>query len=438
MEMISKNQWINSLNIFSSKILMPIMAILFICTNTVLNLWIGERIETIQNLLAIVVLFIVAVNLLSSPQNNLIPWLKSNVFVVAYFIIRLISLCQSGFDYSVIRTIFFEMFFLIGICRFTINAMDKRDFYIKFFIWFELIISLLCVLIFFVMPHLSSDMQEFVAASTYYEKSATASLFSNVNTAGIMAGFSIVLSIAIYKKNILPGKFVMVFGLYNIFALIFFGARSADIGIIVVLLFVGIKYISKSGNLKRFTIIALCLMILTLIPIYGMIGYYENKTTLSYESLEDKVNLLSSRRYMIWKESFIIQQDDLLFGKGNLKLEKEARQNLMTSIKPEDADYRYFLVTDLGPHNGYIGMISGTGWLGFLVFIAILIQRIRRSKSLESGNWYLLLIFFFAINCFESLFILNRFFICFYMFLILESDWEKGDETYLDNIKTDK
>lgn len=76
----------NSLNIPNSKSLMPIMAILFICTNTVLNLWIGERIETKQNLLAIMVLFIVAVNL--TYRNNLIPWLKSNMLVVVYFIIR--------------------------------------------------------------------------------------------------------------------------------------------------------------------------------------------------------------------------------------------------------------------------------------------------------------------------------------------------------------
>ena len=327
MEMISKKTWINSLNIFSSKILMPIMAILFICTNTVLNLWIGERIETIQNLLAIVVLFIVVVNLLSSPRDNLISWFKSNVLVVAYFIIRLISLWQSGFDYSVIRTIFFEMFFLIGICGCTINAVNVRNFYIKFFIWFELIISLLCVLIFFVMPYLSSGMQEFVATSTYYEKSAMASLFSNVNTAGIMAGFSIVLSIAIYKKNILPGKFVIAFGLYNVVALVFFGARSADIGVLTVLIFIGIKHISRSGKLKRFTIVALCLMVLTLIPIYGMIGHYESKETLSYEPLEDRVNTLSSTRYSIWKESFIIQQDDLLLGKGNLRRKRGAQRN---------------------------------------------------------------------------------------------------------------
>ena len=86
---------VNRLNVLVGKILMPIMAILFICTNTVLNLWIGERIETIQNLLAIVVLCVVVVDLLSPPRNNLIPWLKGNVLVVVYFIIRLISLWQS-------------------------------------------------------------------------------------------------------------------------------------------------------------------------------------------------------------------------------------------------------------------------------------------------------------------------------------------------------
>ncbi len=31
---------------------MPLMAVLFICTNTIINLWIDERIETIQNIIA--------------------------------------------------------------------------------------------------------------------------------------------------------------------------------------------------------------------------------------------------------------------------------------------------------------------------------------------------------------------------------------------------
>ena len=151
---------------------------------------------------------------------------------------------------------------------------------------------------------------------------------------------------------------------------------------------------------------------------------------------EYNLDQLSSSRYTIWKECFITQQDDLLFGKGNLKLEQQARKDFLKDFEKNNENYIFFNAVEFGPHNGYISMISGAGWLGLLLFIAILIQRIRRSKNLEKGNWYLMLVFIFAINCFESLFILNRFFACFYMFLILEADWEKEDYT-LEQINED-
>ena len=428
METVYTSSWLNRLHSLSSRILMPLMAVLFICTNTVINLWIDERIETIQNIIAIMVLMIVASYLLSAPRERLCPWIKSNILVIAYFIVRLISLWQCGFDYSVIRTICFEMFFLIGICGFTVDSRSGNRFYVKFFVWFEVIATALCVVIFLLMPHLGSGIQDAIIKFSYYDKANTAAIFSNVNTAGIMAGFSIVLAVVLYRKDILSKKTVIVFGIYNVCALVYFGSRAADVGVAAVVLFFIIKKLAPKINIKKFTIVALCIMVLTLVPIYGLIGHYESKASLSYEPLEDKLNLVSSTRYAICKECFITQQDDLLFGKGSLKLEQQARKDLMKEYQPGSVDYRYFTTVELGPHNGYISMISGAGWLGLLLFIAILIQRIRRSKNLEKGNWYLMLIFIFAINCFESLFILNRFFACFYMFLILEADWEKEDD----------
>jgi hypothetical protein len=89
----------------------------------------------------------------------------------------------------------------------------------------------------------------------------------------------------------------------------------------------------------------------------------------------------------------------------------------------------YIGVTYHPPSSALItAMISATGWAGFGLFIAILLQRIKRAKHLEKGRWYLMLIFIFVINCFESLFVLNRFFTCFYMFLILETDMEDGED----------
>ena len=407
---------------------MPLMAVLFICTNTVINLWIDERIETIQNIIAIIVLLIVACYLLSSPGERLRPWIKSNILVIAYFIVRLISLWQCGFDYSVIRTICFEMFFLIGICGFTVDSRSGNRFYVKFFVWFEVIATALCVVIFLLMPHLGSGIQDAIIKFSYYDKANTAAIFSNVNTAGIMAGFSIVLAFIMYHKDMFPKKLIIAFGIYNICALLYFGSRAAEVGMVAVILFFVIKKLFSGIDARKLTIAALCLMLLTLVPLYAMIGYHESQATLSYRGVEQKLDNVSTGRYAIWKECYITQKDSLLVGRGNLKLEQAARKE-MVAANNNGEYWWYEMAAELGPHNGYISMISGTGWLGLLLFIAILIQRIRRSKNLEKGNWYLMLIFIFAFNCFESLFIMNRFFACFYMFMVLEADWENGDYT---------
>ncbi len=495
METVDMNPWLKRLHLLSSRLIMPVMAVLFICTNTVFNLWIDEHIETVQNILALVTLLITACWLLSAPRRRLLPWLRGNILVIVYFIIRLISLWQCGFDYSVIRTICFEMFFLIGICGFTVNITHRRTdaqicadgyrgtedsapsgagsgkqgaeydssampgyaFYVKFFVWFEVIMSALCVIIFFAAPHMGQSVQQLLADYTYYEKFKAAALFSNINTAGIMAGFSIVLAFILYRKAaqnknsaqnsnsaggsgpaagaVFGKKAIIAFGLYNVFALIYFGSRAADVGILAVIAFFAVKKIFPKINVKRLAAAALCLMVLTLVPIYVFIGYHEKDADLSYTMLEYRIDKVSSTRYVIWKECFVTQQDDLLFGKGNLKLEQQARKDLMSGYESGTVDYRYFTTVELGPHNGYIGMVSGAGWLGLLLFIAIMLQRIRRSKNLEKGSWYLMLVFFFAINCFESLFILNRFFACFYVFLILESDWEQADDSGLAAVR---
>lgn len=406
---------------------MPAMAVTFILFNTVINLWIGERIETVQNLLAIGILAIWACNILAEPSRVLVPWIKSNILILLYFAVRLISLWQSGFDYSVIRTIFFEVFFLVGICQITLQS--GRAIYVKLFIWIELIISGLSLLLYYLFQHLGSGLQQLLSEHSYIGQTGNAMLFSNPNTAGLMAGFSIVLAVILYGKKSYNKYFIAGFGIYNIAALILFGCRSADVGVVVVFAFLIINKIFPDIKKKKIAAMILLVSVSTLIPVYALIEYHEAKETLSYTPIEEMADKLSSGRYTVWKQCAITQKDDLIFGKGNLSLEQKSRREYMDGLEKRwEYSYRYFAAAQLGPHNGYIGMISGAGWLGFGLFIAILLQRIKRAKHLEKGNWYLLLIFSFVINCFESLFILNRFFTCFYMFLILETDMEDGEK----------
>ena len=437
METVYTSSLMNRLHSLSSKILMPFMAVLFISTNTVVNLWSSKRIETVQNILAILLLGIVAWYLLSSPKQRFKPWLKANFLVVAYFIVRFISLWQSGFDYSVIRSLIFESFFLIGICNFTVNSKSKGRFYITFFMWFEFIVTALCILIFIIMPHMDQTSQNVISSFTYYSEDSRAALFSNVNFAGAIAGIAIVFVAIMYSKKLYNSKIIIVFGIYNLFCLIFFGARSSEVGLVAVAFLFLLKKMMPKIESRKLTIIALLFMILTLIPLYMFIGYNVSKNPVSYTKIEDKVNSISSERYLIWKESYITQQDDLFFGKGSIKLDQQARKDFIETyeygFKSGEIDYRYYMVSGFAPHNGYIGMISATGWIGFILFIAILIQRIWRSRNMKSGNWYLMLIYVFTINCFECWFILTRFMACFYMFLILEADWEGEEDVVINN-----
>lgn len=424
METAAAKPWIGKLNILNSKILMPAMALSFILFNTVINLWIGERIETLQNLLAICVLAIWACNILSEPKRLLKPWIKSNVIVIIYFIARLISLWQSGFDYSAIRTVFFEIFFLVGICKTTLQ--DEKSIFIKIFIWLELIISGLSLLLFYMYDYLGTRLQTLLYEYSYLKDSGNAMLFSNTNTAGLMAGFSIVLAVILYGKKNYNKYFIAGFAVYNIVALILFGCRSADVGAIAIVILVIAE--KKLLRIRKETLIAgvLVMCIATLLPVYLVVNHSQNIGTLYYTDLEHKMDKISSGRYLIWKECIINQNNSLIFGEGNLKLEQEERIQYINDH--EDIYWGYVSSSQLGPHNGYIGMISATGWAGFGLFIAILLQRIKRAKHLEKGRWYLMLIFIFVINCFESLFVLNRFFTCFYMFLILETDMEDGED----------
>lgn len=405
---------------------MPLMALSFILFNTVINLYIGERIETIQNLLAIAVLAVLAFWLLSDVKNGLMPWLRQNILVIGYFTARAISCVLSGFDYSVIRSIFFEVFYLIGISKITLGG--KREFYIKAFMVLEMIFSAGSLILYYYNAATGWSIQGFLSEYTYFDKTGTALLYINPNTAGIFAGFSIVLAIILYGRSRYNKVFLVLFGLFNLAALILFGCRSADVGILFIL---AVMAVQKYFNCKKKTAVffSLCLMVLTLIPIYGLTQYNESIEHLSYTEIEAAADRFSSGRYTLWKECIIVQKDNPVFGIGSLNLEQQAREDMMNSLEKRwEYSYRYFSSIELGPHNGYIAQISATGWAGFAFFIAILAQKIKRADHLNRGRWYLLVIYTLVINCFESLFILNRFFTCFYMLLILETGMEQPDE----------
>lgn len=425
MDIITNNRFIVILNNICRRFLMPAVAISFVCYNTVIDLWTGGRAETFQNLLAMLILGVFACNVIADIKNFLPYWIKQNYLVLLYMVVRIISLIESGFDYSVIRSIFFEIFILVGVCNITVADADAKNgqLYIKIFVYIELALAMASLILFYTMPLWSESIQEVIINHTFFERCGNAMLFGNPNTAGLMAGFAIVVAILCYRKGYFNDRFLFCFGLFNVIALLLFGCRSSDVGVIVVL--VAMIFAKAFPGIKKRTIVivSLTLVLSTLIPIYFFIGTEGRNDSIELDEAENIINTISTGRYIIWKQSYMAQQDDFILGDGSLKKEMDERKELVQSLD-EEYYWRFVAAAQLGPHNGYIGMISATGILGLGLFVAILFQRMSRSSNLKKGNWYLALVFVFIVNCFESLFILNRFFICFYMMLILEIEFD--------------
>lgn len=424
MENYETKPWISKLNVLSINYIMPAISILFILFNTVVNLWVDGKLETVLNVLAIFVLVIFACNLLSSSKSDIMKWCRENILIILYFMVRIVSLWQSGFDYSVLRTIFFEAFFLVGICTVTVDKRGNNYFYIRVFIFIELVLSMGSLIIYSAIPYMNSSMMGLLESLTLYGEGniQKAILFGNTNTAGIMAGFSIVLSVVCWDKGIVKNWILVGYGVFNIIALALFGCRSSDIGVLAVVCIMLLLKIAPRIKRELIVIIALLVVSASVIPLYIFMESQGNLDYKEFTPIEHSINDMSTGRYVIWKGCYLTQKDDMLFGKGSLKMEQLDRKELINNMDP-DYYWRQAMSAELGPHNGYIGMISGTGILGLLLFIGILIQRIKRSPSIKSGNWYLLLIFIFVINAFESLFVLNKYFTCFYMMMLFIVDF---------------
>lgn len=430
MEACENRKWLIKLNKISWNVLMPVMAVTFILFNTVINQWIGERIETLQNLIVIFIMLIFVCNIFANPKKNIPEWVKGNWIVIVYFIVRLLTLVKMDFDYSTIRTIFFEVFFLIGITECTVGGSSKRNLYIKIFVWIELVMTALSLLLYYMLPYLGEGMNDFAGSMMFLEKSGNALLFSNPNTAGLMAGFAVVMAIMCYKKGIFNDKFLIIYGIYNVIALILFGCRSSDVGLILVILVLIFNRLFPRIKGRCIALTISVMMILTLVPIYGVIIANVQPGIFTLTTAEKSIDAMSSGRYVIWKQCYLVHKDDLLLGNGSLKAEQENRQNFMTETELTEemnvdphVHWDFVQAATFGPHNGYVGMLSCTGILGMILFFAVVIQRMRKAKSLADGKWYLMFVFIFTANCFESLFIVNRFFTCFYMLLLLTIDF---------------
>lgn len=418
--------------------LVTVYSLLFILFNTLPAKPFNSLFERLEVVVGGFLLIAAVVKFITCKEERVYLKPRPFILIAVYLASRLIGWWSVGFDYSTIRTIFFEAVYLIAINEMIISKSFIRHRLAPMIILINLVLNILEAIC-----HLASELSpgggfsSFLMRHSYYDGVINFTyLYTNPNTMGIMTSLSLVLLLIIVPKPLSRWKLTLI-SIYSIFsfAVLFkSGCRSAQLALIVIILSYNIVRSIKPITGKRLTLIVLVASMLSTFAVYGFMYSHQNTGVAfewenSYGSIEYKLNRASSARYNIWKTAMFAHMDKKAFGTGSLKNEMASRNAYIKGFWEQRYQGSYkFRPTILGPHSGYFAMIYTTGFVGFFIYISLLFYMICKADLTRRGNWYLAVIFTLVVSHLESVFIVSRFFLCLVMMMVLSAHDDDVDE----------
>lgn len=397
---------------------------------TVIEIFFQIEMERLQCILAISLIGILIYRFIKIGKNEKKTWCKKNIYVLIYFLIRLITFIYLGCQYTMLRSMLFEIVYLLAISELLVDYKVCYNIIFKFLIISNLILNILNTCFYVICTNISKFsldkgvlIYDILDKYTYIDVSNqefNSSMYNNPNMMGLMTGIALLISISYFSINLSKKKKIayIIYFIFSLYCILYSNCSNAHVALIAVVLAVIIVKNSNIITKKRMVVICFAFVIAATGSIYVFSAIHEEFG--EYSELENIVNDLSTQRYTIWKDSFYCHKDELLFGSGNITLEKRDRYMYIVEKGTDyGMDVNGSLIDFSGPHNGYIGMISCTGIVGFVAFVLVVLKKIKESMYLNSRSWYLAAIFILFINLFECMMPISKNFCCLYLFIIL-------------------
>lgn len=346
------------------------------------------------------------------------------VLTILYFISRFISYSLNDIPVTFGGTIMLQVFYLIGISKYLYGGKQRQRVAIVTFLLFDVGIMLLNYYNLLFRPeYVEKALEKYLVKGMLAETN----MFQSKNYAGMIAGATIVICFA----EILNKKFnrttvlilspVIVLNLVMLY--VHSHCRSGQLGVIVMaIVTAAIIGIEKIDSTRKVVGISLIFCFLTLIPLYGLVYWHDNDQYLDNTPIEQKIDDASSFRYAIWKTTILSQEGHLWFGYGNNTNAAKKKNAYIESCDPEKVSVSYIMAAEhKRQHNGYLAQLSETGIIGSVLFLLLLLARIRKFKGrFRDGQWdKLLLVYIFWLNLFEAKLILANFFTGFLLMIML-------------------
>ncbi|RGD75329.1 O-antigen ligase family protein [Anaerofustis stercorihominis] len=344
-------------------------------------------------------------------------FIKNNIIIILYFVVRLITLYIKGFDNATLRSIVIEFFLLVILFRgLTLNGNDPKKILKPCIIIISLVTAFFILRVVYYL-FTSSGLEESFLKSLIYSISGT-TFNVNPNDGGILVTFVIAFSLFYIEKK--DYKYYICF-IISIAYLFLSGCRSAITGLIVIAFCYLITKFCKKIGFKKQMAAVLSLSLAYLIIMFTVVGI--NSKVVGFTPFENMWNTYSSQRYMLDKYTILSLKDDFLLGFGSYEYTGQKRYDYLMDNIPQMVDVK--LGADAGyvskyrtlnAHNGFLDFIAGNGLICLILFLYFFINRIKNIDDKVCKKYFLPIIYMIVVSNFENT-ILNI--IPFMFFLII-------------------
>ena len=284
-----------------------------------------------------------------------------------FFIILLISVIFSKFEYNQENIILIIINFLLIVCIYIFNNELEYDYVYNTIIIFSTLVSLLSL----VLGLINYD-GAFIG-------NKLAGLYSNPNQGGPIVLFSLILLIYKLKKEKERKIIKIILICIQLIFLYFNKTRSVYFAVILL----SIIYIITKCK-KNTIIILICISFLSIPVIYIQKNqlFSDSIDINQYTKCEIALNNLSTERYAIWKESLILisKNNSIGYGNGNLNI-------AASTLLENNSRIRVRNIT--ATHNIFLQILIDGGIIALLIFFLFLFILLKEVfKILRNNNLF--------------------------------------------------
>lgn len=195
--------------------------------------------------------------------------------------------------------------------------------------------------------------------------------YENANQSAYWAFFSLILGLIYFNKN---KVFFTINSIIQMIMIVISGSRAIYIGLFIsiVIYFLYYSLIIKKISKKKviITLIGLSLIIFVLLIVLTLLRFKWVVKYLQYLDFEALMDLLTSYRYFMWKDAFMIFLNSPLIGVGVSNIYEAA-------VKYLGMESTIVKLTIEDPHNIFLSLLAYTGIFGFTSFTLIITSKIK-------------------------------------------------------------